>query len=284
MARQGKQRAMLAPLCHGGRRAAEGGGVLDQRVVVVTGVGPGLGRSLAFAAARHGATVVMVARAHDRLDTYLAEMLAAGLTGAAVAADVTDETACHNVVTTTLERFGRVDGLVNSAFVQPPFATIEDTPMDVWRSSFEVNCHAAVQLTKAALPALKASPYASVVNITTMSIHTTRPRFGAYAAAKAATQSFTRTLAQEVGPYGIRVNAVAPGYIWGEPVRSYLQRQADTRQVPYGVVEAELLEQIPLRRIPHPDRIAETAVFYLSDMAADVTGTMLDVNGGQIMR
>lgn len=258
--------------------------MLADRVVIVTGIGPGLGRSLAFAVARQGASVVLVARSAERLEEYVAELATLGATALGVPTDVTDEAQCANLVASTLEQFGRLDGLVNSAFVQPPFATIEDLPMDVWRQSFDINCHAAVQLIKAALPGLKASPVASVVNITTMSIHTTRPRFGAYAAAKAATQSYTRTFAQELGPYGIRVNAVAPGYIWGDPVRVYLQSQADARGVPYDVVEEELLTQIPLRRIPTPDRIAETAVFYLSDMAADVTGTMLDVNGGQIMR
>ena len=261
-------------------------GLLTERTIVVTGVGPGLGRAIARACGREGATVVLAARSAERLAAMVAELAAEGATAVAVPTDVTDEDQRRRLVAAAAEASatGAIDGLVNSAFQQPPMVTVEDTDPEVWRAAFEINCHAAVQLTRAALPALRAAAAPSVVMITTLSVHTSRPRFGAYAAAKSATSSAARTLAAELGPDGIRVNCVAPGYIWGEPVRWYLDYQAKQRGVLYETVEGELLAEIPLRRIPTPEAIADAVVFYLSAMSRDITGTTLDVNGGQYTR
>ena len=248
--------------------------------MVVTGVGPGLGRCIVRACSAHGALVVLAARTEARLEKIAAELEGPSLT---VPTDVTDPEQCGRLVARTVEQFGRLDGLVNSAFKQPPLESIDDTPMEVWREAFEMNCHVAIQMTKAAVPAFRASGGGSVVMITTMSTRNHRPRFGAYAAAKSALASAARTLATELGSDGIRVNSVAPGYIWGDPVRFYLDWQAKERGVTYGDVERELLAQMPLGRIPTPEEIAEAVVFYLSDMSSIVTGTMLDVNAGQYM-
>jgi NAD(P)-dependent dehydrogenase (short-subunit alcohol dehydrogenase family) len=250
----------------------------------VTGVGPGLGRAICEAGAQAGANVVMAARSIERLEQLAEEIRAAGGTAVGVRADVTDPDQCRNLVDVAVAEFGGLDGLVNSAFQQPPMQTVAEMSMESWRASFDINCHAAVQVTQTAIPELRRSAHASVVMIATMSIHLNRPRFAAYAAAKAATAAVARTLAAELGPDGIRVNTVAPGYIWGDSVRWYLQSQADARGLDYEVIENELRDQIALRRIPTPEAIAQTVVFYLSDMARDVTGTMLDVNAGQIMR
>jgi NAD(P)-dependent dehydrogenase (short-subunit alcohol dehydrogenase family) len=254
--------------------------LLDDLVVIVTGVGPGLGRCIARACSAHGASVVLAARTPDRLEKIAAELAGPSL---AVPTDVADAGACAGLVDATVARFGRLDGLVNSAFKQPPLETIDETSMDTWREAFEMNCHVAIQMTKAALPAMRASGGGSVVMITTMSTRNHRPRFGAYAAAKSALASAARTLATELGSDGIRVNSVAPGYIWGEPVRFYLEWQAKERGITYADVERELLAEMPLGRIPTPEEIAETVVFYLSGMSSIVTGTMLDVNAGQFM-
>ena len=224
--------------------------------------------------------MVLAARTPERLEKIAAELAGPSLT---VPTDVSDPDECARLITKTVDRFGRLDGLVNSAFKQPPLETIDVTPMETWREAFEMNCHVAIQMTKAAVPAMRANGGGSVVMITTMSTRNHRPRFGAYAAAKSALASAARTLATELGGDGIRVNSVAPGYIWGDPVRFYLDWQAQERGVTYAEVERELLAQMPLGRIPTPEEIAETVVFYLSDMSSIVTGTMLDVNAGQYM-
>ena len=258
--------------------------LLEGRTVIVTGVGPGLGRSLALACAREGANVVLAARSADVLDSVAEEIEGLGARSLPVPTDVTDADARRRLVDSAVAKFQGIDGLVNSAFVQPPMETIADVSMDTWLDSFTINCHAAVAVTKEALPHLAKSGSGAVVFVNTMSLLTNRPRFGAYTAAKAALAAAAKVLAAEVGPLGVRVNSICPGYIWGRPVRDYLQRPADARGVDYEIVHSELLDQIPLRRINTPDEIANPAVFLLSELARGVTGVMIDVNGGQAMR
>ncbi len=261
-------------------------GLLDGRVIVVTGIGPGLGRSLALACAREGADVVLAARTQEVLDAVASEIVPLGGTALPVLTDVTDAASRSALIDAAATAFGRIDGLVNSAFSQPPFETLDDLSEETWRSSFEINCHAGALLTKEAIPFLTASAAAhsrdaAVVFVTTMSLLTNRPRFSAYTAAKAATAATSKVLAAELGPRGVRVNCIAPGYIWGPPVEGYLQLQADARGVTRDVVLEELLDQIPLRRVNTPDEIANAAVFLLSDLARGITGVTIDVNGGQ---
>jgi NAD(P)-dependent dehydrogenase (short-subunit alcohol dehydrogenase family) len=258
--------------------------LLDNRVVLVTGIGPGLGRSLAMQCARHGAAVVLAARSREKLQEVAGEIEQLGRQALVVPTDVTDSEQVQHLVDRAVEGFGRLDGVINSAFEQPPMKHIEDTDMSEWLHAFDINCHAAIRVTKAAIPSLRQSRNAAVVFVATMSIWSSRPNFGAYAAAKSAIASAARTLAAELGPDGIRVNTIAPGYIWGDPVRGYLEAQAETRGVDPQVVHDELLAQIPLRRVNTPDEIAGAGVFMLSDLARGVTGALLDVNGGQTMR
>ncbi len=257
--------------------------LLDGLVVVVTGVGPDLGRSLALTCADHGADVVLAARDLSRLEKIANEVRELDRRALVVPTDVTDDAAVTQLMAVTMDEFGRMDGLVNNAFQQPPIESIDDLDMATWLHAFEINCHAAIRVTKAAIPHLTQSPYASVVMVNTMSVWTNRPNFGAYQAAKSALASAARTLAVELGPRGVRVNSIAPGYIWAQPVRDYLARQAERRGVETEVVYNELLEQIPLRRVNTPDEIARTAVFLLSELARGVTGVFLDVNGGQAL-
>lgn len=253
--------------------------LLADRTVIVTGVGPGLGRSLAMACAAQGARVVLAARNPDFLSSVEQEIRDLGGEAIGVPTDVTSPAARSDLVDAALGAYGRIDGLVNSAFVQPPFERIADVSLETWMASFDINCHAGVGLTQAAIPHLGED--SSVVFVSTMSLLTNKPNFGAYTAAKAAQNAAAKVLAAELGPQGVRVNSIAPGYIWGPPVEGYFALQAAARGVDPQVVHDELLLQIPLRRINTPDEIAQTAVFLLSDMARGITGVTIDVNGGQ---
>jgi NAD(P)-dependent dehydrogenase (short-subunit alcohol dehydrogenase family) len=259
--------------------------LLTGKVAVVTGVGPGLGRGIALALAEAGASVVTVARSADRLASVVEEIVAAGGNGAAVAADITDPAACARVAATAVARFGRLDVLVNSAFVQPPFETIEAASMDTFRSAFEINVFAHVQMTQAAIPAMRAAGGGSIVFINTMSTRRTRRNFGIYTASKMALLGVAKVLAVELGPDRIRVNSVHPGYIWGDSVQTYLEALATQRGTTYDDEYEAVASETPLHHLPTPEEIAQAVVFLAADkMSSSITGESVDVNAGQWIR
>lgn len=257
--------------------------LLEGRVVVVSGIGPGMGRDIALACARQGADVVLAARSPDRLEAVAEEVRALGRRAVPVPTDVTDEAQVEHLVGATNEEFGRLDVLVNNAFKQPPFATLEGMDMDDWNESLEMNCTQAVRFSRAVLPTMRKQGAGSIVNIATLSIRNNRPNFGAYAAAKSALTSVTRTMAQEVGPDGIRVNAVCPGYIMGDSVRWYLSSLAEEAGTTYQDEYDRVAGDIALRFIPDSEQISGAVVFFASELACAVTGSSLDVNGGHWM-
>lgn len=256
--------------------------LLQDRVVVVSGIGPGMGRDIALACAQQGANVALAARSADKLEEVAEEVSALGRTALPIPTDVTDESAVAELIARTERELGRVDVVVNNAFSQPPFATLEDMELDDWYRSLEVNCTAALKVSRAALPAMRRAEGGSIVNIATMSIRNNRPHFGAYAAAKSALTSVTRTMANEVGPDGIRVNAVCPGFIMGDSVRWYLQSLADQAGTTYQDEYDRIAGEIALRFIPDSAQISGAVVFFASELACAVTGTSLDVNGGHL--
>lgn len=257
--------------------------LLDNHVVLISGVGPGLGRSLAIESAKAGAKVALLARRVEVLDAVGAEIAAIGGESLSVPTDITDEAACDAAVATVLDQWGQLDGVVNNAFQQPNFELLADQSLDTVRQSFEINVYAHLAVTKAALPALTASPNASVLMTLSSVLRKPRPMFGAYKMNKHALLGLARSLATELGPHGIRVNSIAPGYIYDDPVKFYFQMLADAQGRTAAEVEAEITAEHPLGKIPTPDDIAQTAVFFLSDLARAVTGQCLDVNGGEYM-
>lgn len=257
--------------------------LLTDRVAIISGVGPGMGRDAALRCAAEGADVVLAARSKDRLDAVAEEVRAMGRRALCVPTDVTDDAAVATLIEQTMGEFGRLDVVVNNAFKQPPFETLEEVSMATWNESLDINCTAALRTSKAALPAMREGGGGSIINIATMSIRNNRPNFGAYAAAKSALTSLTRTMANEVGPDGIRVNAVCPGFIFGDSVRGYLESMAGQKGITYQEQYDLIAGEIALRFIPDSDQICGAVVFYASDLSIAVTGTSLDVNGGHWM-
>jgi NAD(P)-dependent dehydrogenase (short-subunit alcohol dehydrogenase family) len=256
------------------------GPLLLDRVVVVSGVGPGLGRSIAVRSALAGADVVLAARNAGRLDEVAAEVTGAGRRAVAVPTDIRDEQAAQGLRDAALEAFGRVDVLVNNAFAVPPITGLTSVDLDQVRRGFETNVLAALRLTRLFAPALAGSR-GSVVMINSAVLRHSRLGFGPYKLAKSALLALAQSLATEWGPQGVRVNSVAPGYIWGPSLQWYFADLARQRGVTAQDVYDETAAGLDLRRLPEPDEIADTVVFLASDLARAVTGQCLDVNCGE---
>ncbi len=192
--------------------------LLTGQVVVVCGIGPGLGRSIAVQCARAGADVVLAARTESRLEDVAKEVAALGRRALAVPTDITDEAAAAALAEAATAEFGRVDTLVHNAFSIPPLLALADVDLDAIRAAVDTNVIAALRMTRLFIPALAASQ-GSVVMINSAVLRHSRLPYGGYKIAKSALLALAQSLATELGPQGIRVNSVAPGWIWADVLK-----------------------------------------------------------------
>ena len=261
--------------------------LLQDKVVIVSGVGPGLGQANARALAREGAVVVLAARNRDYLSQVQKEIESAGGRALAMPTNLVDADQVRALVDVTIDAFGRLDGLVNNAFRMDTFEPFETVDLVKWRKIFEVNVWGALGLTQACIPHLKNAAAergdASVVFIISMSMRNIRALEGGYSSSKAAIQTAAKTMAVELGPAGVRVNCVAPGWIGGPNVETFIGWESESRGMSRDDVRAEIEARIPLRMIPPQDEIANSVVFFVSPWSRVVTGQTLDVNGGEFL-
>ena len=255
-------------------------GLLAGKVVVLCGVGPGLGRALGKQIAAAGADLVLASRTQQRLEKAAAVVEELGRRALVVPTDITDEEACRSLVDAALTEFGRVDCLVNNAFAIPPLEPLTTLDLDPIRASHETNVLAPLRLTTLFAPAL-ADSRGSVVMINSAVIHHSRVEFGGYKLAKAALLHMASSLATELGPRGIRVNSVAPGWIYENVQKAYFDYLAGERGISAQEVYDEIASTTDLKRLPLPDEVADAVIFLASDMASAITGQCIDVNCGE---
>jgi NAD(P)-dependent dehydrogenase (short-subunit alcohol dehydrogenase family) len=242
-------------------------GRFGERVAIVTGGSNGLGRAITEAFAKEGGSVVVV----DLVDTgyFAGRPEVVTLTG-----DVAEVGLADRAVATAIERFGRLDACVNDAGAYPDGTLLEMTPQ-AWERVFSVNVTGAFMLMQAfARHCVTGGIKGSIVNISTGSVKSPRPGGAAYAASKAAVVTMSKVFAMELGPHGIRVNVVSPGYI---DVRGWSEAFPD--RAPEELRQA-LRAAIPLGVAGHPADIANAVLFLASPDAGHITGAVLEVDGG----
>jgi NAD(P)-dependent dehydrogenase (short-subunit alcohol dehydrogenase family) len=257
--------------------------MLDDEVVVITGVGPGLGSKLAVRAAAEGAKVVMAARSTEVMAQAEKDIAAAGGEAVGVPCDVRKPEDVARLVRTAVDRFGVITGLVNSAFGHPGFFDLLDTPEKAIRRSMDIILHGALGVTREVVPHMKSAGRGSIVTIGTMAVRKPMRGEGGYAVAKAAMSTATQYLALELGEHGIRANQAVLGWLDGPGVRFYLKLTADARGVTEQDVYDEIAARNPLGRIPTDEACAGAVLFLLSRAASEITGATLDVNAGEHM-
>jgi len=257
-------------------------GLLDGRVAIVSGIGPGMGRAIALELARAGADLVLGARRETSWAPVAAEVEALGRRVVGVSTDITEADQCRRLVETAATQLGRLDVLVNNAFAEEdwhlPFEGFDPTR---WRQPIDVNVFGTLSLSQAAVPHLRAAGGGSIVMITTLSVRNPIPLLAGYAASKRALTTAAQVLAKELGPHKIRVNCVAPGHIRGGSLDEYFAWIADQRGVTPEAVADEIAAQNPLHHLASPEEIAPAVLFFASDLSRVITGQTLDVNCGR---
>jgi NAD(P)-dependent dehydrogenase (short-subunit alcohol dehydrogenase family) len=258
--------------------------IVQDKVIVVTGVGPGLGSEVARIALRDGARVVIGSRREKKLAAAAAELDPTGERVAYRATDITVAEQCDALMQTAVDRFGGVDALVQVAAFDAIFGTLQTTSAEDWMKSMQANVVGNMQIARAAVPHLRGRGGGSIVLIGSQSMWLP-PAMAqiAYAAAKGALVAAMKHMVTELGPDKIRVNMVVPTYMWGPPVQMFVDWQASERKVDKQVVIDEIAAKMPLGEIPADEDVAEACVFFCSDRSRMITGETLLVNAGEMM-
>ncbi len=251
------------------------------RVALIAGVGEGIGRACALALAAEGMDLVLGARDAERLERIAEELRGLGRRVVAVPTDIADAEAVAALVAAGPEVLGRLDAVVNVAARSGERRPVEHLDAEDLLRSFQVNVLGTLEVSRLAVPHLRAAGGGSIVQISALSAHTRLPGLADYTSSKSAMVTASLTLAREVGRDGIRVNVVVPGYTTGEGLERYLDSVAERRGTTRDEVEREILRSSALRRFPEPADIAEAVRWFVSDRSRAVTGQQLHVNAGE---
>ncbi|MFG6404125.1 SDR family oxidoreductase [Microbacterium sp. P04] len=263
----------MMPVPDLGEATYRGTGRLTGRKALITGGDSGIGGAVAIAFAREGADVVIVHLPDEQADAdhIIGEIRDAGRTGVSITADITDAATCRAIVAQAVDALGGLDILVNNAGKQVAIEKIEDLTDEQFELTFRTNVFANFWLTKAALEHLQ--PGSTIINTASLEAYKPAPDRLDYAASKAAINNFSKGLAQQLAPRGIRVNVVAPGPTW------------TALQVSGGVSDDQMQhfdDESTYQRAGQPAEIAPAFVFLASPESSYVSGETLNVNGGMV--
>jgi NAD(P)-dependent dehydrogenase (short-subunit alcohol dehydrogenase family) len=261
-------------------RGAEGKasdmGKLDGRVALITGAGSGIGSAAAELFAGEGAAVVVVDVREEAAEETVVKIAAKGGNALAVTANVADAKEVSAAVERVVEHFGRLDTLYNNAGVNSSGSVADATEED-WDRCFSVNAKGTFLCSRAAVPHLAAGGVGSIVNQGSVAALVGVPQFAAYCAAKGAVVALTRSMAVDLAPLRIRVNAICPGTVFTPLMEPMLKARGD------GDLQAGLAKTVtkyPIGRLGTPDEIARVALFLACDDASFLTGSIVAADGG----
>jgi NAD(P)-dependent dehydrogenase (short-subunit alcohol dehydrogenase family) len=255
---------------------------LHGKVAIITGASTGLGPVLGSLFVREGARVLLAAR---REDLVREAALAAGPGAVAMRADVTDENDVAAMVARAVDEFGHVDILCNNAAAPGQDRWIWEQTLDNWNATIAIDVTAAMLCTREVLnQSMLQRRRGVILNFSSTASYAGMVRKTHYVTAKASLRAFTKTVALEVGQYGIRCNCIVPGAIDTELWRKWVQRTADEQGIDFETQRAKSLKSVALQDISSPEDIANLALFLASDESRTITGQSIPVDAGGYMQ
>ncbi|HSE32015.1 MAG TPA: SDR family oxidoreductase [Pyrinomonadaceae bacterium] len=255
---------------------------INNKVALVAAASTGLGRAVAEELAAEGTKLILCARNEERLKAT-ADAIAQS-TGADVfqrRADVTKRRDISELVTAALERFGRIDILVTNAG-GPPAGTFDQLSAEQWEAAAHLTLFSTIELARAVLPGMKERRWGRILNITSIAVKQPVDNLILSNSLRAAVTGFARTLANEVATHGITVNNILPGYTRTDRVEELAQQMAQKLGIKPDEFKKKWEQEIPMRRLGEPREFAALAAFLVSERAAYITGTSIQVDGGWI--
>jgi 3-oxoacyl-[acyl-carrier protein] reductase len=251
---------------------------LQGKVAFVAGASKGLGKACALGFAREGARVAICSRSQAAIDAAASEVAAAGAEVLALAGDVSQADVCERMIQHTVERFGRLDVLVNNAG-GPPTGTAVGMTDEQWAAAFETNLMSAVRLARLVTPHMKAVGGGRIINITSSGVRTVLPGLVLSNSLRAGVVNFAKTLAVELAPDNILVNSVAPGRFGTDRVAELDAINAKNAGISVEEATRRQIALIPLGRYGEPDELANVVVFLGSARASFVSGQTILIDG-----
>jgi NAD(P)-dependent dehydrogenase (short-subunit alcohol dehydrogenase family) len=253
---------------------------LEGKVSIVTGAGHGIGRVIALRFSEEGSAVVIAGPTRETIDSTASEIGRRGGRAMAALTDVSDEESVKSMVEATVREFGQIDILINNAGIIGPTAPVTEVERRDWDRTLAVNLTGAYLCAKYALPGMIQRCSGRIINITSVAGLGGYALRSAYSVSKWGMIGLTRTLALEVGPYNITVNAIAPGPVRGPRIDEVIRRRADELGRAVSEVEAEYVAPVALKRMVEEDDIAAMALFLASEEGRNMTGETITVAGG----
>lgn len=255
---------------------------LQGKIAVITAASKGLGKGIALRFAQEGAKLLIASRNEENIRTTAEEIRkTTGAEVIALAADVSKKTDVDNLIETVRASYGSLDILVNNAG-GPPAGTFLDFADEAWEKAFELNLMSVVRVTRGLLPLMMEKRYGRIINITSAGVKQPIPNLILSNSIRAAVNGFSKTLSQEVAPYGILVNNLAPGRIDTDRVRELDQISADKLGISQEAAKDNWTKQIPLGRYGEVEEFANVALFLASDEASYISGQIYVVDGGLV--
>ena len=250
---------------------------LDGKLAIITGGGSGIGEATAHVFAKAGATVVVTGRRRAPL-----QKVADAVGGHAIACDVSDQAQVRDMFAQALKITGRVDVLLNNAGGPGPIAPVADVDMADWVTCMNINLVGAMYCLQEAAKVMTAQKSGSIINMSSLMGIQGYPMRSAYVASKFALIGITETMARELGPVGVRVNALMPGAVSGENMDRILQRRSEAEGRPVKDIERENYTDVAvLKRWVAPEEVGRAALYYASDLSSAITGDKMKVDCGR---